>query len=236
MVNRFICLVLLSLLSLPAQSAMVYMDRLPFEATLGSSITDGYDKGIYPSFFYNNADMSAVLGETAYTSTTLTSTNYVPVRASDGESYYCSGCDGSFLLDFTSTSVGTAAGVYGVGFDVFYSGAPIIGVTAFVTFGDNSTMDFTLPDVIQDPSSNADPTKFWGITDSLLIASIHFGLPGGIPFDPMASVRPTMALDNLTIGSMGDMSAVPVPAAIWLFGSAILGLAGFRRHAASRRA
>ncbi len=218
MVNRFLCLVLLSLLSLPAQSAMMYMDRTLFSSTLGSSITDGYDNPPYMEDFYNNAAMSAVFGETVYQSTGFTETN--TVSGSGDSRHYCSGCNGSFLLDFTSTSVGTSAGVFGVGFDVF-GDENVFGTTAFVTFGDGTTMNYAIPD------ASTGEFPFWGITDSLLIASIHFG---GLDGAPTQVTR--MALDNLTIGAMGDMSPIPVPAAIWLFGSALLGLAGFRRRAA----
>ena len=224
MIHRLLCLALLSVLSLPSQAAMVYMDRLPFEATLGVSVTDGYDRGDYtkvaPIETYNNADMSAVLGETSYTSTSLVESNYVPTRLSDGETYYCSGCNGSFLLDFTQTTTfGSGNPVYGVGFDVFFYGANISNVWAFVTFGDDTTENYLLPE------ANPNVSPFWGLTDSLLIKSIHLGGIDGV------SSTQEMALDNLTIGSMRDMSVIPVPAAFWLFASALAGLAGLRLRA-----
>jgi len=218
MMNRILCLALLSLLSLPAQSAMLYSDRMLFMSTLGSSITDGYDNPPYVDDFYNNAAMSAVFGETDYFSTAITDTNRV---TGDGaERHYCSGCNGSFLLDFTSTSVGDSSGVFGVGFDVF-GNENVFGTNAFITFGDGSTRNEEIP------SAGKGEFPFWGITDSLLIASIHFG-----GLDGATSTTNRMALDNLTIGSMGDVSAIPVPGAIWLFGSAMLGLAGLRRRTA----
>jgi len=220
--NRILCLALLSLLSLPSQSAMLYSDRTLFASTLSSSITDGYDDPPYTSDFYNNADMSAIIGETAYQSTGFTELNLV--SGSGAGRHYCSGCNGSFLLDFTSTSVGTSAGVFGVGFDIF-GDENVFGTTAFVTFGDGSTTNYAIPD------ASMGQFPFWGITDSLLIASIHFG-----GLDGATTQATRMALDNLTIGSMGDVSAIPVPAAFWLFGTALAGLAGLRRRAANRAA
>jgi len=220
MVARVICLALLGLLGLPAQAAIMYTDRALFESQLGTMKIDGYDNPPYAEDFYINAEMSVVFGETIYQSTFIPETNRVTGNGSDR--HYCSGCNGSFLLDFTSTTVGTSAGVYGVGLDVF--GNELIPVNnAFVTFGDNSTMNFELP------GAGTGQFPFWGLTSSLLIASIHFG--AGLDGSPTNN---RFALDNLTIGSMAEISAIPLPAAIWLFGSALAGLAGFRlRNGAS---
>jgi len=218
MIQRLLCLALLTLLGLPSQAAMLYTDRILFESSLDTPITDDYNDPPYTEFQYSNADMSAIFGETEYQSTFFVEWNLVP--GSGTEQHYCSGCNGSFRLLFTSTSVGTPAGVFGVGFDIF-GDENVFGTTASVTFGDGSTMDYAIP------NTSAGNFPFWGITDELLIASIHFGEPGGA-----SSGNMRMALDNLTIGAMGDMSVIPVPAGIWLFGTALAGLAGFRLRAA----
>ena len=209
---------------------MLYMDRLLFEATLGSSFTDTYDVSNYGVDAYNDAAMNAVLGQTRYTTTTFVGNNLV--KGVGDQRHYCAGCNGSFLLDFTMTALlGPGDGVFGVGFDVF-GNETVSNYTAFVTFGDNSVANYEIP--------NANPGEFpfWGITDSLLIRSIHFGLPGGgaYPGDSTSVNNPSMALDNLTIGSMGDMSVIPLPAAFWLFATALAGLAGLRLRNASRAA
>src|SRR6476659_3821144 len=60
---------------------------------------------------------------------------------------YCAGCNGSFILDFRHTSVGTSKGVYGVGFDFVNNGPPLYSpqYTAFITFGDKSSVNELLP-------------------------------------------------------------------------------------------
>ena len=167
-------------------SEVIYSDRAVFESQLVTSVIDDYNKNLYVNRFYSNAEMSAVLGETIYQSTSFSN----QVR---GPGYYCTGCNGSFLLDFMSTSVSDASGVFGVGLDIV-SGENVFGTIAFVTFGDGSTMNYSIPDA--NPGTG---DLFWGITDSLSISSIHFGLvDGGTNRDN--SVQ-RMALDNLTIGS-----------------------------------
>ena len=103
-----------------------------------------------------------------------------------------------------------------------------------VTFGDDSTQLYSPEDELF-PIAGPGQFPFWGITDSLLIASIHFVGPDGNPYPggSAAQGNPSMALDNLTIGSMGDMSVIPLPAAFWLFASALAGLVGLRLRGAT---
>jgi hypothetical protein len=218
MIKKLLYLVFLSVIAIQAQAAMVFSDRTLFESQLSTSITDGYDSPLYSDGTKTDAAMSAFLGETQYQTTGFTNLNFL--SSSGGSRHYCAGCNGSYLLDFTSTSVGNAAGVFGVGLDVF-GGQDVFGTTAFVTFGDSSTANFAIPDI---SSGNL----FWGLTDSLLISSIHFGLLDGASNTSDSIQR--MAMDNLTIGSMNPVSAVPVPAAVWLFGTALIGFVGMSRR------
>jgi hypothetical protein len=157
-------------------------------------------------FSQNDATMSAVLGETDYTSTGFPNHNLVP------NGYYCAGCNGSFQLGFTTTSVGDASGVFGVGIDIL-SNSQSLPYHAFVTFGDASTIDYLLPGA----------GTFWGINSPLNIASIDFGLING-----GTTVSGSFAIDNLTIGS----AAVPAPATLALFGLGLAGLGWSRRKKA----
>src|SRR4029079_6046705 len=118
----------------------------------------------------------------------------------NGNPYYCAGCNGSYLLDFTGTSVATTSGVFGAGLDVVGAENPH-GTHAFVTHGDGSTEDFIVPQV----------DAFWGSTSNLLIKTILLCLAnGGTNTDFDVQV---MAMDNLTIGS-----AVPEPTTLTLVG------------------
>ena len=190
---------------------MTYSDRASFEATLDTIITDDYSAAGYtagdivntPTFdIHSDSNMSSILGETDYTTTGHLNTNLIIRQATDPR--YCAGCNGSFNLGFTTTSVGDASGVYGVGFDIFQSS----GYDAFATFSDGSTMNFDL----------GTGDSFFGLTQDIGITSIHLGLAnGGTTTDGY------LEMDNLTIGN-----AVPEPATLALFGLGLAGL-GFAR-------
>lgn len=189
----------------PAEAVTtIYTDRSLFEASLGASVIDDYSNPGYVSK-QSNAYMSSVLGETEYTSTgfiPFAEVNLVVDLLPQPNSYYCAGCNGSFVLSFTSTSVGTPDGVFGVGFDFFNNISPLL-YNAFVTFGDNSQQNIPLP--YADYSNFFD--SFFGITSSLSVKSISFGLPNGQPTN-----QGSFGIDNLTIGS-------PVPGPLPLLGA-----------------
>ena len=188
-------------LTMPATAhanTITYSNSLTFQAALGASVTDSYSDPGYQNgnkvngagfdiFF--NAAMSAVLGETDYQTTGHTDQNILE-NGSDGDYDYCAGCNGSFRLTFTTTTVGTASGVYGAGFN-FANTDPTVPYHAFVTFGDGSTADYLLAVT---PLFNF--TNFFGITSDLLISSIHLGLANG-----GTTTGGAFAIDDLTIGA-----------------------------------
>ncbi|SEM53673.1 VPLPA-CTERM protein sorting domain-containing protein [Syntrophus gentianae] len=63
------------------------------------------------------------------------------------------------------------------------------------------------------PLGNNTPS-FWGVIDTAGITSITFDASGG----------PNVGFDAVSFGQV-----VPIPAAVWLFGSGLVGLAGLRR-------
>lgn len=201
----------------PASAFILFDDRATFQAQLGASITDDYTNPGYdinPATgvnFLTDAEMNAVLGETIYTPTGFSNNNIVG-QVVLGRNGYCAGCNGSFLLSFTSTSVGSDVGVFGVGLDLisntgdFETGKNLY--TAFVTFGDGSTANFELPFV----DNEGDPSSFpfFGLTSDQLVRSIAFGLPDG-----EVSTEGSFAITNLTIGAEvpGPLPLIGVAAA-----------------------
>ena len=164
--------------------------------------------------------MSAVLGETDYSSTSRSNYNMIATQPTNR---YCNGCNGTFRLTFTSTSVGSSDGVYGVGFNFGNRGTPQYYAT--VTFGDGTVIDYAMP--IETDFINL--TAFWGITSDQLIKSIHFGLPGG-----GTTNEGLFAIDNLEIGGPSSVTAVPEPASLLLLGSGLVGVVRYRRSRRSQ--
>lgn len=211
-------------ISLASAATFIFSDKSEFTPVAGASVTDDYENANY-SLVNNNTAMSAVLGETTYTSTGFANQNII--NSSNGDKIYCAGCNGSFLLDFTSTSVGTSSGVSGVSMD-YFNPSVLFSYTAFVTFGDGSTANYGL-----DTVSLSAFDGFWGITSDLLISSIAFGhIDGGTTKDGF------FGIDNLTIGQHlfdePPLSAVPLPAALPLYGAgmALMGFIGWRKRRA----
>lgn len=207
-------LVLASLISTATVQGAIhttYSDRASFEAALGTKIVDDYENAGYV-FNQSDAGMTAVLGETAYRTTGFLDHNLI--FDSGGDQHYCAGCNGSFELDFTATSVSGANGVFGVGFEFFNAGNP--QYNAFITFGDGTTSNIPLALV----SFAAPLTAFFGVTSDDLIQKIHFGLATG-----GTTTSGSFGLDNLTIG---DSGVVPEPTAFIVWG--LLGASCFCRR------
>ena len=160
-----------------AATPTFYNNQAAFTAAIPNSVTDPYSNPGYV-FVQNNVAMSAVLGETDYFTTGHQNNNIV----SGG--VYCAGCNGSFRLTFTSTTVGTAAGVNGVGMTIpFHSqGLPYF---AFIKFADGTTQNIALPLA----------GSFWGVSAPERIENIHFGLSMG-----GTTQGGSFGIDNLVIG------------------------------------
>ena len=106
-------------------ASTVFDNRVAFESTLANIVLDDYEDPRYQagdladvSYFdvHSNVSMNGIFGETSYMPTGWINNNVIGVL--NGNHYYCAGCNGSYLLDFTGTSVGTTSGVFGVGLDV----------------------------------------------------------------------------------------------------------------------
>lgn len=204
----------------PLPAATVYQTRKVFDDAVGLEIIDTYESNLgyrTPLIPISDEMMTSIFGQTRYKSTGYSDHNFVYKTSLFGDSAYCAGCNGSFLLDFTRTSLGTSAGVFGVAFDIVshLSANPYF---ALATFGDGSTESFSLAEYGRNGGG------FFGLTSPLAIRSIHFGLAdGGARRDGL------FAIDNLTIASANMpprlASAVPEPRA-WLAMVMGLGLMG----------
>lgn len=185
-------------------STITYADAASFQAALQNSVVDTYSAAGYQhgdkfdgptQDFFSDAAVSAVFGETDYKSTGFANFDLIVHDAAND--YYCAGCNGSFQLSFTDTTVGDTSGVYGAGFNFINTG----NYVAFVTFGDASTANYQLPFAAKIGDSF---TSFFGITSDLAVSSIHLGLQNG-----GATNNAVFAIDNLTIGDQSTASAVP---------------------------
>lgn len=200
----------------------VYGDRNSFMSAVGTTVTDNYTNPGYTlpagQYSLSNAAMSAVLGETSYQSTGFY--NWNNVNTSLG--LYCSGCNASFRLGFTTTSVGDSSGVYGMGFDIYISH----GFHAYVTYGDDSTSSLAMPYSINNGG-------FFGLTSTSGIKSVHFGQANGGPVSD--GTTGYLQISNLTIaGAPAPAAPVPEPEsyAMLLAGLATLGAIARRRKPA----
>ena len=86
---------------------VLYSSRSDFGDALKVSITDTYENPGYDPVGDEQSDaaMSSVLGETRYTTTGFPNHNMVADGFTGFDHAYCAGCNGSFTLDFTETSI-----------------------------------------------------------------------------------------------------------------------------------
>jgi hypothetical protein len=208
--------IFLGFMASPTADATVifYDSRSAFEAAVGASIADDYSAPAYATINGADNQMDKVFGETRYDTTGFRNANTVSpnIFGFDGPAY-CAGCNGSFILDFRHTSVGTARGVFGVGFDFVNNGDPFY--TAFITFGDRSSVNVPVPMEFQ-PT-----TGFFGVTSDLLIGTIALGLPDG-----GTTQSGFFAIDNLTIAAADPPDSIPEPSTIALL-CTFIGLGAF---------
>jgi hypothetical protein len=117
-----------------------------------------------------------------------------------------------FTIDF-STGI-SAFGFYATDIGDFNG-----EVTLTATASDGTATNFTIPNIL---SSANGSVLFYGFTDTAnSYTSIAFG--------NTATGTDVFGFDDMVIGDLGQV-VVPVPAAVWLFGSGLLGLVGIARR------
>ena len=198
----------------------LYSDRSAFLVDTSQIILDDYEARYPNGLSISDSAMSSVLGETEYVATGHPDGNSAVGKhpgVPGSSNYYCAGCNGSFLLDFTSTSVGDATGVYGVGIDI-RENREDFPYFVFVTFGNDATAQHLLPIAIFQMVPN--DLAFWGIASKQRIRSVHFGLEdGGV------TTSGSFAIDNLVIA--GQVAVAPATGSLPLM---ILGMGLLRAY------
>lgn len=204
-----------------AHAEVVYFDRASFNASVGTTFTDDFSNPGYgtsdDATILTDAQMSAVIGQTSFKSTFWPDQNIVS-HFGGVTQYYCAGCNGSFQLDFMSTSLTSNQGIYGfsIDFSNFYGNPGELPYVATVSFGDGSSKDYSL-----DHGALNESFYFFGITSPLSISRVHFGLAGGLPYEGNS-----FQLKDITIASAVPESEVY---AMLLAGLSLLGFMAHRK-------
>ena len=131
-----------------------------------------------------------------------------------------------FFLDASNAILDVAAG-FDTGFSFFYTSSTAASVNVYDGPGATGNLLATLSLVSQfTQNCSGDPTG--GFCNFSPIGVMFDGIAKSIDFGGTANHT---GFDNITFGSVTPgVSPVPLPAAAWLFGSALLGFAGFKRR------
>ena len=131
-----------------------------------------------------------------------------------------------FFLDASNAILDVAAG-FDTGFSFFYTSSTAASVNVYDGLGATGNLLATLNLAAQfSQDCSGDPTG--GFCNFSPIGVLFDGIAKSIDFGGTANFT---GFDNITFGSAAPgVSPVPLPAAAWLFGSALLGFAGFKRR------
>ena len=131
-----------------------------------------------------------------------------------------------FFLNASNAILDVATG-FDTGFSFFYSSSTTANVNVYDGLGATGNLLATLILEAQHTQNcSGDPTG--GFCNFSPIGVMFDGIAKSIDFGGTANFT---GYDNITFGSVTpDISPVPLPAAAWLFGSALLGFAGFKRR------
>jgi hypothetical protein len=135
---------------------------------------------------------------------------------------------GSFDLTATIDDSGNlSAGSFSIG-----------GTVASIGANSGTLLTGGLTDIGFNDAGGGDPLEFLFSVTGGDLAGLYGGT-GGIILTGTGFTSWATSFQNADFAGMSDtftVSPVPVPAAVWLFGSALLGLAGFGRHSRRKQA
>jgi len=211
------------LVSSTANAAMidVYDNRLDFRAATGTTaVTEDFNSvTVGTSFIGMPLDLGGF---------TLERTEGLFPGIPTGEIQAGTGNFSVNGTNFASVGISPSVGELVLNFAVpiFSFGLDLNSFNDEVSAGDTTTLrtSIWLDGVIGVPMLTAAPdsiTRFLGFTSDTSFSSISFVA------DLLPSPGDSFGIDNIEYSTV---SAVPVPAAAWLFGSAILGMFGFSRR------
>ena len=214
----------LLLVSSASQAAITtYNNEATFLGAVGSSTTYDFETGSGFPADSNGAGPGGFVAAGTFGGITNDATVYQSALAQSGVQVMTgnTGTFGGATLNFLP-------GTTGIGFwGLDLTADEILRVTVeFLTAG-TQQYDITLGG---DPRITPQYFGVWDATDSILSAA----LVGG-NLDGSGLFSRAWAIDDLSVAG-GSVPAVPVPAAVWLFGTALIGLMGFnkrRKHKAS---
>lgn len=189
-------------------ATILFSDRSTFESSLNTFQVVDYS-GI-ANGSYTDTQIDTFLGATTpiHRTTGGTGANQVFSGAFNASNT-------TFLINFTNTNLGTADGIYGASFNY---GQPATRMSAFVTFGDNSTQEYALAST----TSSFSTPDFFGITSDQSIKSIHVSIPTNVS----GITNTVMVMDDLTFGT----NAIPEPSTALLSLASMAALGLRRRH------
>jgi len=132
----------------------------------------------------------------------------------NGDSYFSFSGSAGINFTFDDTVLGTLPTVAGI---VWTDGA---GSTTFAAYDAlNNLLDILTLNIADGSiSGTTGEDTFFGITHS-----------GGISRIFISNTSGGIEVDHLQYGG-GDVSVIPIPAAVWLFGTALIGLVGISRR------
>ena len=206
------------LASSASQAAITtYTDEATFLGAVGSSTTYDFETSSGFPADSNGAASAGFVAAGTFGGITNDARVYQSLQAQSGVQVMTGnpGTFGGATLNFL-------AGTTGIGFwGLDLTANEIIRVNVDFSTAGSQQFDITLGG-----DSHLTPQYFgvWDATDSILSAS----LVGG-NLDGSGLFTRAWLIDDLSV-ARGRVPAVPVPAAVWLFGTALIGLVGFGRR------